>query len=194
VSPTLPALPLRPFPPLPPLALPVAPDRGAALFEALLHAAARLGDLVLIRALLAAAAAAGAPLSSPAHRAVLHALGKAGRHDEALDRLLHVVPRHLLSSHHVLAVVRPAAAAGARREVGEALRLAQQVSLCGAYRGVGKGTRGCCHARSLLSLGLAIARGCSCTDDVGTGGGKRRGKGRGRGRGRGGGRGGASRR
>ena len=40
---------------------------------------------------------------------------------------MHVVPRQLLSSHHVLAVVRPAAAAGARREVGEAMRLAQQV-------------------------------------------------------------------
>lgn len=84
-----------------------APDKGAAILEALMFGAAKLGDMQLLAQLLRCCQAAQIPLSSAGHTAVLHGLAHSGQASRAKKWLQEEVPRSVLNSHMLRAVVQP---------------------------------------------------------------------------------------
>lgn len=112
-----------------------APGKGAAILEALLFGAAKLGDAALLSQLLRCMAAAHIPLSTAGHTAVLHGLARVGRCAKAVRWLKESVPPQLLTSSMVRNLVQPllqqnnvAAAEDVVKWAGSRLQQQQQVA------------------------------------------------------------------
>lgn len=86
---------------------PAAPDKGAAILEALMFGAAKLGDMQLLAQLLRCCKAADIPLSPTGHTAVLHGLAHSGQASRAKRWLQEEVPKQVISSSMLRAVVQP---------------------------------------------------------------------------------------